>query len=119
MAPGLTPVWWMAAGSVCSALVLTAISSAGPAIWMGMIAPLAVAAISWVAMERVYRTHPERLNAVMLRAFAVKLIFFGVYVTLAIRVVRVEPVAFVLSLAGYFIVLHLMEALWMKRLFIS
>ena len=119
MAPGLTPVWWMAAGSVLSAMILTAISSSDRAVWMGMLAPLAVSAISWIAMERVYRKNPERLNAVMLRAFAVKLMFFGVYVTVAIRVVRVEPVAFVLSLAGYFIVLHLIEALWMKRLFVS
>ena len=115
----MTPVWWMAAGSVLSAALLSAMSSAGRAIWMGMFAPLAVAAVSWVAMERVYRKDPERLNAVMLRAFAVKLIFFAVYVTAAIRVARVEPVAFVLSLAGYFIVLHRLEALWMKRLFVS
>ena len=119
MASGLTPVWWMAAGSVLSAGILGAMVSAGRAVWMGMFGPLAVAAVSWVAMERVYRKDPERLNAVMLRAFAAKLVFFAVYVTAAIRVVRVEPVAFVLSLAGYFIVLHLIEALWMKRLFIS
>ena len=109
----------MAAGSVVSACILTAISSAGRAVWIGMLAPLVVAAVSWIAMERVYRKTPERLNALLLRAFAVKLIFFAVYVAVAIRVMRVEPVAFVLSLAGYFIVLHLIEALWMKRLFVS
>lgn len=109
----------MTAGSVLSAFAVSAISASGRAVWMGMFAPLAVVIVSWIAMERVYRRKPERLNAVIMRAFAGKLVFFGLYVTVAIQVVAVEPVPFVLSLTSYFIALHLIEALWMKRLFIS
>jgi hypothetical protein len=119
MAQALAPVQWMAAGSVLSAIAVSTMSTNDRAIWMGMSGPLVVAVVSWMAMERAYRTAPQRLNAVILRAFAGKLIFFGLYVTVAIRAVGVEPVPFVLSLTGYFIALHLFEAFWMKRLFVS
>ena len=55
----------------------------------------------------------------MISAFAGKLIFFGAYVGLAVGVLGVKPVPFALSLTGYFIALHLIEALWLKRLFVS
>ena len=118
MAQGLAPVAWMVAVSLLSALIASAIVTHDRAVWLGMLAPLAVASLSWMAMERAHRRAPARLNGVIVRAFAGKLVFFAVYVTVAIRVLAVEPVPFVLSLAGYFIVLHLMEALWMKRLFV-
>ncbi len=55
----------------------------------------------------------------MISAFAGKLVFFGAYVGLAIGVLGVQPVPFAASFAGYFIALHMIEALWLKRLFVS
>ena len=36
-----------------------------------------------------------------------------------VKELGVKPAPFVLSLTGYFIALHLIEALWLKRLFVS
>jgi len=69
--------------------------------------------------ERAYTAHPEQLTSLMIKAFAGKLIFFGVYVGLAVGMLGAEPVPFAVSFAGYFIALHLIEALWLKRLFVS
>ena len=91
----------------------------GREVWLGMAAPLAVVVATWALNERVYKANPERLMGVMIGAFAGKLIFFGVYVGLMIGVLRVEPVPFVVSFTSYFIVLHMIEALWLKRLFVS
>jgi hypothetical protein len=84
-----------------------------------MFAPLVVVAATWVMFEQVHRTHPERLTSVMIGAFAGKLVFFGAYVGLAIGVLAVKPVPFAASLTGYFIALYMVEALWLKRLFVS
>jgi hypothetical protein len=84
-----------------------------------MFAPLVVVGITWVLTERVHKRHPERLTSVMISAFVGKLIFFGAYVGLAIGVLGVKPAPFAVSLTGYFIALHLIEALWLKRLFVS
>jgi len=113
----VTPVLWLTIASVASAAILGA--RFGREVWLGMFAPLVVVSITWLLTERVHRTHPERLTSVMISAFAGKLIFFGAYVGLAIGVLGVRPAPFAVSLTGYFIALHLIEALWLKRLFVS
>ena len=111
----------MTVGSVLAALVAN-LASGGRArteIWLGMLAPLVVAVITWTLTERVYKQHPERLTSVLMKAFAGKLVFFGAYVGLVIGVVRVQPIPFIVSFTTCFIALHLIEALCMKRLFVS
>jgi hypothetical protein len=109
-------VVWLAVGSVLSAAVLGAWF--GGAIWLGMLGPLVVVSATWVLTERIYRSHPERLTSMMISAFAGKLIFFGAYVGLVIGVLGVQAVPFAASFTGYFIVLHMIEALLLKRLFV-
>lgn len=109
----------IAAGCVLSGLVVTALSAADLEIWLGLLAPLTVVCGTWIATERVYRRNPKRLTSLMIGAFAGKLVFFGAYVGLVIGVFRVQPIPFIVSFTGYFIVLHLIEALYLKRLFVS
>ena len=113
----MTSVLWLAAVSIVSAALLSAWF--GHEVMLGMFAPLVVVSVTWVVMERVYKRHPERLTSTMISAFAGKLVFFAAYLGLAVGVVGVKPAPFVLSLTGYFIALHLIEALWLKRLFVS
>jgi hypothetical protein len=56
---------------------------------------------------------------VMVQGLAVKAVFFGAYVVSMLRVVELRPVPFVVSFTGYFIALHVMEAMFMRRLFHS
>jgi hypothetical protein len=111
----MMPVLWLAIACVGSAAVLGL--RFGREVWLGMFAPLLVVGATWMLMERVYKTDPQRLTAVMITAFAGKLLFFGAYVGLAIGALGVRPVPFAASLTGYFIALHMIEALWLKRLF--
>jgi hypothetical protein len=104
-------------GSVLSAAVLA--TRFGRDVWLGMLAPLVVMNVTWTLTERVYKANPQRLTSVMISAFAGKLVFFGAYVGLAIGVLDARPVPFAVSFTGYFISLHLIEALWLKRLFVS
>ena len=111
----------MIAGSIVSAAAAT-IATGGRAaaeIWLGMLAPLVVAVVTWKSIERIYQQRPDQLTSWMMKAFARKLVFFGAYVGLAIGVLRVQPVPFIVSFTTCFIALHLIEALWMKRLFVS
>jgi hypothetical protein len=111
----VTKLAWLAGLTLISASALA--TRFGREVWAGMLAPLLVVIVTWVIIERVYRTAPERLTSVMMAAFAGKLIFFGAYVGVAIGVLRLELVPFAASFAGYFIALHAIEAVWMKRLF--
>ena len=106
---------WLTAASVISAATLA--MRFGREVWLGMLAPLVVVSVTWMMIERVYKSNPDRLTAVMMAAFAGKLVFFGAYVGLAIGVLGARPVPFAVSFAGYFIALNTIEAFWMKRLF--
>jgi hypothetical protein len=59
---------------------------------------------------------PERLTRVMITAFALKLMFFSVYVTVAMRVFDLRAAPFVVSFTSAFIALHAMEAFSLRRL---
>ena len=109
---------WMAGTSVGSWLVLTLTrSEANPEALLGMIGPLLAACASWVAVERMHAVAPERVMSVMLTAFMVKMMFFGVYVAAMLRGLELRRTPFVVSFTVYFIALYAMEALFLKRLF--
>ena len=117
MKVGRDTLLYATVGSVLSAAVLA--MRFGREVWLGMLAPLVVMNVTWTLTERVYKANPQRLTSVMISAFAGKLVFFGAYVGLAIGVLDMQPVPFAVSFTGYFISLHLIEALWLKRLFVS
>ena len=110
---------WMIGASTLTALAATALL--GPttrmAVLFGMLGPLAIAATTWVLVERTYRDSPERLTSLMVAGFAGQMLFFAAYVTVMLRLLNLPPVPFVASFTSYFIALHLTEALHLRRLF--
>jgi hypothetical protein len=88
-----------------------------PAVVLGIVGPLLVAVGSWVVAERTWRREPQRLTAVMMAAFAGKMVFFAAYVAFMLSVLSLRPVPFVASFTTSFIALHLVEALALRRLF--
>ncbi len=110
----LTTVAALIAASAAAALIAP---QAAAEILFGPVAPLVVAVGSWRLMERAYRRSPEQLARLMVRAFLGKLVFFGIYVIVAVGVLSLDPAWFVGSFAVSFIVLHLTEALQLRRLF--
>jgi hypothetical protein len=115
----MRPIAWMVGASVVSWLIASRVAGAdaNPEVLYGMLAPLLVAAVSWVVIERTYRSAPERLTGVMVQGLAIKAVFFGAYVVTMLRFIGLRPVPFVVSFTGYFIALHVTEALFMRRLF--
>ena len=112
---------WLTAGSFVAALAVVA-ATGGDArreVFLGMFGPLMVTDVTWVLMERIYKSQPERLTSFMIAALGGKLVFFGAYIALVIAVVGVRPGPFVASFTGFFIVLHLIEAFFLRRLFVS
>ena len=114
----MKPVAWMMAASVAAWVLVTATLAdrANPEAAWGIAGPLTGTALSWVAYVRAHETAPERLTRVMITAFALKLIFFSVYVVAAMRVLALRPAPFVVSFTTAFIVLYAMEAFSLRRL---
>jgi hypothetical protein len=117
----MKPVAWMAGASLISWLLMRA-TSAGqgdPEVLFGMAGPLAGAVGSWLAYERAHRSAPGTLTNVMIAALAVKMVLFGGYFVVMLRGLDLRPVPFVVSFAAYFIALHAMEALFLRRLLMN
>ena len=115
----MTTAVWMVAGSLLCWLVVLAVAGgrAGTETLFGMIGPAASAGITMVLAERTYRRDATRLTSVMAAAFAGKMVFFGAYVVVMLRVLSLRPVPFIVSFTSFFIALHLIEALALRRLF--
>ena len=109
MAGGSVIAWLAALGFVDRA--------SGVPLFFGMLGPLLMACISWVMAERTYRQDPRALTGLMVTAFAFKLVFFGGYVAVMLRVLQLRPVPFAVSFSSYFIALHFVEAFCLQRLF--
>jgi hypothetical protein len=114
----MKPVAWMAAASGAAWLLVTATLAdrASPEAAWGIAGPLMSAAASWIAYVRARAIAPERLTKVMITAFALKLMFFSVYVAATMRWLQSRPEPFVVSFTGAFIALHAMEAFSLRRL---
>lgn len=114
----MKPVWWMVGFGLVSWLSVVGLfgREIGVAALAGLVAPLAVAAGSWVVMERTFRRNPAELTRVILGAFVGKMIFFGAYVAVVLSALSVPPVPFVASFTAYFISLHVMEAICLRQL---
>ena len=110
--------WWMLSGSVLSAVILTVLFDADIRleIWLGMLGPFVSALVSWIAMERQYTRRPAGMTSLLIKAFAAKLVFFAGYVTVLLSIGFVQPIPFVVSFMAYFICLHAMEAIGLRRL---
>lgn len=112
---------WMVAGCVGSWLALsmwiggTALEDVG----FGMVGPLVAAGGSWVMIERTFQRNPARVTPLMYQSLLLKMVFFAAYVVAGIQGLSLHPTAFVVSFAVYFISLHVIEAVWLRKLFAS
>ena len=89
----------------------------GIEVFFGMLGPFAAASATWFLTAWIYRLRPAELTGLMVAAFLLKMVFFGGYVAIMLRIAGFRPVPFVVSFTGYFIGTYLIEALYLKRLF--
>jgi hypothetical protein len=83
---------------------------------LGALLPALVAGVSWIVTRRIYRRDPQALTSWMIAALVIKLVIFAAWVVLAVKVFAVRPVPFATTFVSVFLVLHLLEAIGLKRL---
>ena len=115
----IAPVAWMAGISLAGWLVASAAAPVNPEAFFGMLGPLVSAVATWIVVRRTYAAAPERVTGVMVIGFGVKAMFFGIYLVVMLRGLGLRPITFVVSFAAFFIALHVIEALFLKRLFVG
>lgn len=115
------PVARMAASAIACSVLLGVAS--GPAsvvaVVLGMAGPLIAAVGSWIIVERVHLRAPNQVSGTMIRLFGAKMLLFGAYAGASVLLLPAGRgrTAFVVSFAAHYILLHMMEALYLRRLF--
>ena len=115
----IKPALWMTAVSLAGWLTASVAAPVNPEAFFGMLGPLVSALATWIVAFRTYVVAPERLTGVMVIGFGVKVVFFAAYLVAMLRGLGLRPITFVVSFAAFFIVLHVIEALFLKRLFVA
>jgi hypothetical protein len=116
----MKPVAWANIVCIISWLVVRVIVDKQTSVEIlgGMAGPLVAVTLTWLLTDQVHQRRPEALMSLMVGGFAVKIVFFGVYAAVMLRVLLLRPAPFIISFTIYFIGLYLTEALYLRRLYL-
>ena len=88
-------------------------------IFFGISAPVFVGFATVYFMIKYSNYSATNLNKMLMSGFAIKFIFYGLYIIIIFTVYPFKPIPFICSFTTSFIGLHLMEAVVLKKLQIS
>lgn len=86
-------------------------------IFLGMIAPLIIGIMSIILLSIAHQKSSEKVNKIMIKLFAGKMVFYALYFIYIFTFYTFNPMPFILSFTGYFITLHISEALFLRSVF--
>ena len=115
----VSPLGLMVTASLaCAAgLMLLLGSESRGGVAAGAVGPLIAAVGTWIMVARLHRRAPAEVPPAMIKLFAAKMLLFGAYVAAAVTLLPISTRAFVASFASQYIMLHFMEAVFLRRLF--
>lgn len=87
------------------------------AVLAGLVGPMVAIVATSILVESAAKRGAAQCTPVLLRAFAAKMVFFALYVTVMLKGLMVSAIPFVISFTGSFLVLYFSEALLLRRLF--
>ena len=85
-------------------------------IFLGLVGPVLVGFITIFFMIKYSNSRAIRFNKMLVRGFAIKFIFYGVFIITIFTVYSFKPIPFMCSFAVSFIGLHMMEAIVLKKI---
>ena len=119
MATSVSVIGWMTATCVAAGAAMTALMPEWSArdVAIGMAGPWIAASVTWLLVERAWRANPAGVSSLMMGAFMIKLVFFGMYVVVALKALHVTAVPFIASFTLAFVGLYAAEAVLLHKLF--
>lgn len=113
----MNALWWVIGLAVAAGVgVFGAGYGHREAVALGIAGPVMVAGASWTLTSRTWARDPVAVLPLMLRAFAVKALFFVAYVVVMLGVFDQRLRPFVISFTSTFLATHLAEAYCLRRL---
>ncbi len=85
-------------------------------IFLGLLAPVLVGFVTVFFMEKHSNEEVIYFNSMLMRGFALKFIFYGLFILIIFTVYSFNPIPFMCSFTSSFIGLHIMETIVLKKI---
>ncbi len=89
----------------------------GGDLFWGMFGPWLIGIVTVFFIQKAYINNPGKLTNLMIKSFFSKMLFYGLYVSYLVLTDTVSFIPFVISFTVYFVVLHVLEALYFQSIF--
>jgi len=87
-------------------------------LFLGMIVPLVIGLLTVKKIQSIFTSDPGKLTSFMMKSFIGKLVIYGVYMMGIVAFSPFNERPFFISFMGYFITLHVLEAFFIRSVFI-
>ena len=87
-------------------------------LFLGMIVPLVIGLLTVTKIQSIFTSDPGELTSFMMKSFIGKLVIYGVYMMGIVAFSSFSERPFFISFMGYFITLHVLEAFFIRSVFI-
>ena len=87
-------------------------------LFLGMIVPLVIGLFTVTKTQSIFTSNPGKLTSFMMKSFIGKLVIYGVYMMGIVAFSPFNERPFFISFMGYFITLHVLEAFFIRSVFI-
>lgn len=85
-------------------------------IFLGMAAPLLLSIVSVLWNESSFKKSPQQLTNTLIKTFIARVVFFAIYFVLVFTYYDFEPIPFIISFTGFFMIFYIIEALFLQKL---
>ena len=86
----------------------------GKEIFLGMFLPWIISLISISKTHSVYNIDPDKLIKQRTTAMLMKMLSYGLLLTIIFTFISFNPLPFIISFTGYFLALHIIEAFTLR-----
>ena len=87
-------------------------------LFLGMIVPLVIGLLTITKIQSIFTRDPGKLTSFMMKSFIGKMVIYGVYMMGIVAFSPFNERPFFISFMGYFITLHVLEAFFIRSVFI-
>ncbi len=85
-------------------------------IFLGLLAPISFGYGTVFFMNKYSNMEISYFNRMLIKGFAIKFIFYGVFILTIFAVYSFNPIPFMCSFTASFVVLHIMETVVLKKI---
>ena len=83
---------------------------------LGWILPVLAGTVTLYFIDSAAQKDPFLVTKILIKGFALKMVYYGATILILFKLYSFEPIPFICSFSGFFLGLHVLEAVIIKRI---